>query len=250
MREKLIEQRKKKIKRLFRILLIAVAFGLILFARFLVPSYFKELSIFSLKNIIIEPADYASFVKDYISLPEKTSILSIDMSDVYLKIKKIYFVEDCVIEKNFPDTLIIKLKIRTPWVIAVDEKSAAIMDRNGYFLPLVENFKGWVVEGIKPESAGVRSKEQEKLTVLKEIEQWYNYYGITSLFKIDAISISDFDRIELKSGDKSIYIRGTQINKQLEVAKDVLLACKKNNLNFEYIDVRFKDPYVKEFQTQ
>ncbi|MCM8821870.1 MAG: FtsQ-type POTRA domain-containing protein [Candidatus Omnitrophica bacterium] len=250
MREKLIEQRKKKIKRWFYIFLTVAIFGSILFARFFIPSYFKNLSVFSLKNIAIEPADYSSFIKDYISLPEKISIFSIDMAEIYSKIKKIYFVEDCVIEKHLPDALIIRLKIRTPWVVVADEKSAAMMDRNGYFLPLVEDFKGWVVEGIKPESAGNRSEEQEKLAVLKEIEQWYNYYGIANLFKIETVSIFDFDRIELTSEDKSIYIRGTEIDKQLAMAKDVLSGCKKNNLPFEYIDVRFKDPYVKEKESQ
>ncbi|MCM8764903.1 MAG: FtsQ-type POTRA domain-containing protein [Candidatus Omnitrophica bacterium] len=250
MREKLIEQRKKKIKKWFYIFLTVVIFGLILFARFFIPSYFKNLSVFSLKNIVIEPADYSSFIKDYISLPEKTNILSINMSEIYSRIKKIYFVEDCVIEKHLPDTLIIRLKIRNPWVVVVDERSAAIMDRNGYFLPLVKDFKGWVVEGIKPESAGARLEEQEKLMILKEIEQWYNYYGVAGLFKIDAISLLDLDRIELKSEDKRIYIRGTEIDKQLAVAKEVLNGCKKNNLLFEYVDVRFKDPYIKEKEYQ
>lgn len=246
MREKLIEQKKKRIKKVFLIIIIVFLLGVIVFARILLPNFLKTFSLFSLKNIVIEPNEYASLIKGYISLPEGTSLLTVDMSGIYSKIKQIYFIEDCFIEKHFPDTLFIKLKIRTPWVVVVDSTTALLMDRNGYFLPLQENFKGWAVDGIKLKKAGEKTDEEERVLVLKEIEQWYNYYGIHSLFAIDSISLIDLDKIVLKASDEVMFIHREDIEKQMAIAKEVLKSCRKNSVNFEYLDLRFKEPYIKE----
>ncbi|MCX7705036.1 MAG: FtsQ-type POTRA domain-containing protein [bacterium] len=246
MREKLIEEKKKRIKKWLYIFLLLIIICLIISARILLPRLFVNISLFSLKNVIIEPSNYGSFLREYLSIPEGISLFSIDMAEIYSKLKQIYFVDDCRIEKHLPDTLVIKVKIRSPWVVIVDGNSSAIMDRNGYFLPFDENFNGWIVEGIKIETVGKKSTEKDKVEILKDIEQWYNYYGVGNLFRIDSVSLKDLDKIELKSGDRTIYIYKEEINKQLEVAKKVLYSCGKNNFPFEYIDVRFKEPYVKE----
>ncbi|MCM8817489.1 MAG: FtsQ-type POTRA domain-containing protein [Candidatus Omnitrophica bacterium] len=248
MREKLIEEKKKKIRKYMYFFILLLVCCLIIFAKIVVPRWFKNLSIFSLKNVVIEPSDYASFLKEYLSLPEGVSLFKIDMAEIYSQLKQVYFVEDCKIEKHLPDTLVIKLKIRTPWVIITDDGSHAIIDRNGYFLAPVENFIGWNIEGIKVQPVGTMTDEKEKIEVLKEIEQWYNYYGIGNSFKVDKISLKDLDKIQLMSGDTSIYIHKEGIDKQLETAKKVLDICDKNNFSFEYIDVRFKEPYIKEKQ--
>jgi len=250
MREKLIYQRKKKIRKWLYLFLMISIIVLVFFAKLFLPGFFKSLSIFNLKNVIIEPTDYASIVLDYISLPEGVNVLSINMPEIYSRIRQLYFVEDCFIEKHLPDTLLIRLKIRKPWVLIVDSETIVTMDRNGYFLPAGENFVGWVVEGIKAGSTGERSLEQGKIDVLKEIEQWYNYYRIASIFKIDKISLGDLDKIELKSWQESIYIHSEEIEKQMAVAKEVLSDCRKNNFPLEYIDVRFKEPYIKERMIQ
>lgn len=250
MREKLIEEKKKRIRKWMYVFSILTGLFLIIFARFSIPQWLKSLSLFSLKNVIVEPVDYTSFLKEYISLPEGISLFAIDMAGIYSQLKQIYFVEDCMIEKHFPDTLIIRLKIRSPWVLVVDENSSAIIDRNGYFLGMDMDFKGWIVEGIRIQAIGSRTDDQGKIAVLKEIEQWYNYYGIGNLFRVDKISLKDSDKIELRSQDMSIYIHKEGIDRQLETAKEVLSNCKKNNFSFEYIDVRFKEPYVKERTVQ
>ncbi len=131
-------------------------------------------------------------------------------------------------------------------MIVIDSRSAALMDRNGFFLPLFENFRGWVIEGMSVGEIGKRTVEIAKLNMLKEIEQWYNYYGLANLFKIDSVSMKDLDRIELRSGEQIIYIHTEQIQAKLEMAKKVLSAAKKNNIQFEYLDLRFNDPYLKE----
>lgn len=246
MREKLTQQKRKRIRRYLYLFFLVAGVCLLIYARFFLPQLLKNISLFSLKNIVIEPPGYASFLKEYISIPENTSLFSIDMQEIYSRLRQIYFVEDCTIEKHLPDTLLIRIKIRSPWLLVVDERSASLMDRNGYFLPLDENFKGWNVEGIKVGSVGTRTDQQEKLSILKEIEQWYNYYGIGNMFEVDTISIKDLNKIELKSGDRSIYIQSQEIGKQLDIAKQILSSCEKNNFLFEYIDVRFKQPYVKE----
>ena len=78
--------------------------------------------------------------------------------------------------------IFIKLKARTPWVVVSDAKRAVIMDRQGFFLPLQENFRAWNIVGMDPGEIGKQTTEIEKLNILKEIEQWYNYYEIDNIF--------------------------------------------------------------------
>lgn len=106
---------------------------IIICLRCFLPLWFKQLSIFKVKNIIVEPQIHSSFIRTYISIPESTCILYLDLEDIYKKIKQIYFIEDCSIEKHLPDTIFIKLKTRTPWVVVSDAKRAVIMDRQGFF---------------------------------------------------------------------------------------------------------------------
>ncbi|HOK80874.1 MAG TPA: FtsQ-type POTRA domain-containing protein [bacterium] len=246
MREKLIQERKKRIKKYLYILLLLLIIGLFFYLKLFLPVWLKNISIFSLKNIIVEPDSYSSFIKGYISVPEGTSIFSVNMADIYTKLKQVYFIEDCYIEKHLPDTVVVRVKIRNPWVLVTNTSSAALMDRNGYFLPLQENFRGWNIQGIHIEQIGVRTSEIDKLEILKEIEQWYNYYGIANLFPVDTVIVNDPDRIELVSDDAKIYIHRNEIEKQIATAKEVLKNCRKNNFLFDYIDVRFQQPYIKE----
>ncbi len=245
MRQKLIEEKRRKIRRWLSGIGIILSIGIIIYLRIFTPLWFKKLTVFSVKNIIVEPSTHSSFIKTYISIPDSANILSLNLEEIYSKIKQVYFVEDCFIEKHLPDTLFIRLKIRTPWVVVSDANNAVIMDRQGFFLPLQGNFKLWNIIGMLPGEIGRKTAEPEKLNILKEIEQWYNYYGIAGIFPLDTISIGDTDRIELKNASGCIYIRGDGIRRQMKVAKDVLSICKKNNFPFEYIDVRFEQPYVK-----
>lgn len=245
MREKLIEEKRKRIKRWLSGFIILLVICIIICLRCFLPLWFKQLSIFKVKNIIVEPQIHSSFIRTYISIPESTCILYLDLEDIYKKIKQIYFIEDCSIEKHLPDTIFIKLKARTPWVVVSDAKRAVIMDRQGFFLPLQENFRAWNIVGMDPGEIGKQTTEIEKLNILKEIEQWYNYYGIGNIFSVNTILIEDIDRIILTNSEGCVYIRGDGIQSQIETLKKVLVNCKKNNFQFEYIDMRFDQPYVK-----
>lgn len=246
MREKLIEEKKRKIKRWFYGIGIFLFIGVIICLRIFVPLWFKNLSIFSVKNIVVEPPTHSAFIKTYLSIPDSTNILSLNLEEIYSKIKQIYFIEDCFIEKHLPDTLFIQIKIRTCWVIISDANSIVIMDRQGFFLPFQENFKGWNIVGMIPGKIGSQTTESEKLSILKEIEQWYNYYGIARIFPVEMVSLENTDKIELKGSEGCIYIRGDEIRRQFEVIKELLISCRTNNFLFEYIDVRFEQPYIKE----
>jgi len=246
MREKLREAKRKRIKKWLYGVGIALIIVMGFYLKMFLPLWCKKASLFSVKSIIVEPQNQSSFIKTYISIPESTSILSLNLEEIYKKIRQIYFIEDCFIEKHLPDTLFIKLKIRSPWVVVADSKNMVAMDRQGIFLPVEENFKTWNIVGMFPGKIGNQTVELEKLNILKEIEQWYNYYDIVQVFPVETIFIQDINKIELKGLKGCLYIRGDEIRKQLETAKQVIETCKKNNFLFEYIDVRFEQPYVKE----
>jgi Na+/H+ antiporter NhaA len=85
-------------------------------------------------------------------------------------------------------------------------------------------------------------EEVDKINILKEIEKWYNYFNIGNFLKIKKIDISDINKIEISDGIKSIFF--TRENIKIKMEK-LLYVLKNLKNDYEYIDTRFKNFYIK-----
>jgi cell division septal protein FtsQ len=245
MREKLREARKKKILKVLIITGAVLLLACLVYLRFALPRWFGTMQMFRIANIVVEPASYHDFVVGYLALGPDANMLTLDMASLYEKLRKVYFIESCIIEKHLPDTLEVRLKVRNPWVALASDDHLQLMDRQGYFLPYEDGFSGWIVEGIASGEPGERSKEDDKIRILGEIEKWYNYFGIGNFFPVTKVSLTDIEKIELSGENATIYLHPDGLERRFEKIRTVLDTFTRNRISFEYIDMRFDAPYVK-----
>ncbi|MCL5408673.1 MAG: hypothetical protein M1135_01440 [Candidatus Omnitrophica bacterium] len=248
MRERLKQERIKKLKRAFFIFISLAGIFLLVFLRIMVPKYFHHLSIFKVRKIVVEPAVYQPLMSAYVGNVMSENILFLDLNPIYNTIKKCYFVENCSLKKILPGTLLINLSLRIPLFEVIDGDKFALMDKDGYFLPFDSNFKGWVVKGMQVGSIGEKSTDDEKLKILLKIERWYNYYNIGNLFQADTVSLENLEKIKMSGREGDVFLYPKNFKRKFEQLQIVLETCKKENFPFKYIDLRFNQPYVEKKQ--
>ena len=238
------ERRKKKIKVFFIIFgIIFAIIGFIEIKRLLI-SYLWNLEIFKIKRIEVYPENLTPLLTGIIELERGTNLLFVDIKSIERRIKSLKTVEKCEVIKIFPSTLQINIYLRKPWVILKKRERSVTIDREGVIIPSVENKESyWQVEGIEFGNGVV--KEKDKIGILREIERWYNFFNIATLFKIKRVDMSNVEKIILDDGERKVYLYPSDLKKEFENLKIVIGECKKRDFKWEYIDMRFKNPYVK-----
>lgn len=245
MREKLREERNRRVVRVLKIAAaVAIVAGAIMI-RFYVPRLVGGLSVFDIRKIVVEPAGYETFVKQLLAVAPDESLLSFDMEKACSTVREIYFIEDCRIRKDLPSTLRVFLTIRKPWVTVRNGDRTMLMDRKGSFLPFEGVGTPWTIEGIPVGDAGSSSADKDVVRILADIEKWYNYFRIANLFPVDTLSFTDLERIGLRGVDGVVYLYPEDLERKFDQLRAVLETCRKEGIAWEYIDMRFTQPYVK-----
>ncbi|MCM8801828.1 MAG: FtsQ-type POTRA domain-containing protein [Candidatus Omnitrophica bacterium] len=199
--------------------------------------------IFEIKEIKIYPENM-SYIREMLELEKDKNLLFLDIENLMEKINFISEVEGCKITKKFPSTIEINLILRKPWAILKYNEKEFLIDKNGVILNNErENLTGLLyIYGIKVNEKENKVEENEKVNVLVEFEKWYNYFNIGNFFKLKKVDISDLNKIEISDGEKSIFFSKENIKIKLE---KLVIVLKNLNNNFEYIDTRFKNFYIK-----
>ena len=238
--------RRKKIKVLFFFLIACFLIISFVEIKKMLITYLWNLEMFKIKEIEVYPESLVPLITGIIELEKGKNLLFIDIKEIERKIRNLRIVESCTVRKIFPSTLQINIQVRKPWVILKEGAKQTAIDRDGIAIPSVENKENyWQVEGIKFDREGIKEKERGKIYILREIERWYNFFNIATLFKVKRVVLSEIEKIVLDNGEKKIYLHYKDLKKEFEKLKIVMLECKKRNFEWEYIDLRFKDPYVK-----
>jgi cell division septal protein FtsQ len=245
MREKLKQEKIKKLKKILLIFVSAIVIFLVVFLKITIPKYFRHQSVFKIKKIVVEPSNYQALISTYIGNIISQNSLFLNLTPIYKNIKKCYFVENCKIEKILPDKLLINLKLRIPLFEIVNGKKDVLMDKNGYFLPFYPGFNGWIIKGMQTGSIGEKTTDTQSLKILLEILRWYNYYNIGNLFPVKIVSFKNFSKIKLEGENGSVFLYPEHFKEKFKQLQIVLETCKKENFPFTYIDLRFNQPYVE-----
>jgi cell division septal protein FtsQ len=245
MREKLREERNRRVMRALKITAAAAAVALVLAVRFYVPRLVGGLSVFEIRKIAVEPAGYETFVRQLLAVAPGESLLSFDMAKACASVREVYFIEDCRIRKDFPSTLRVLLTIRKPWVTVRNGDRVMLMDRKGSFLPFEGVSTAWTIEGIPVGDVGGSTADSDVVEILAGIERWYNYYRVANLFPVRTLSFADLERIELRGDEGVVYLYPEELERKFARLRAVLETCREEAIAWEYIDMRFTQPYVK-----
>ncbi|MFN4226594.1 MAG: cell division protein FtsQ/DivIB [Candidatus Ratteibacteria bacterium] len=199
--------------------------------------------IFKIKEVKVYPENM-SYLIGMLELEKNKDLLFFDFNNLIEKINFIPEVESCKIIRKFPSIIEITLILRKPWAILKFGEKEFLIDKEGVVLNYEKkNLTGLLnIYGIKVDENENKVEENEKINILVEFEKWYNYFNIGNFFKINKIDISDLNKIEISDGEKSIFFTKDDIKTKLEELSKVL---KNLNNDFEYIDTRFKNFYIR-----
>ncbi|MCX7917377.1 MAG: FtsQ-type POTRA domain-containing protein [bacterium] len=237
-----LARKRNKIKAfLFLFLFFIISYGF-LYTKKRILNLLWNLEIFKIKHIKIYPENKIEMLK-FLEIEEEQNLLFIDIKSLIEKINSLPEIEECKIKKVFPSTIEIHIKERKPWKILKYEDKSFLIDKNGIILNNYnENSSLIVIYGIKINEKESKIEESEKLIILSELEKWYNYFNIKNYFKISRIDISNLNKIEISDGERFILLTSVKLKEKMEKLSFILKQIKKN---FEYIDMRFKDAYIK-----
>lgn len=241
-KKRVILQRKKKIRIFKYFFLIGIILCSFFFIRIKTLKFLWNLETFRIKEIKIYPEDMTKII-ELIEIEKNKNLLFLDADNLMEKINSISEIDGCKIIKKFPSTLEIIISLRKPWAILKYDEKEFLIDKNGVVLSNEgKNIPSLLIYGIKVNEKENKVEENEKIKILSEIERWYNYFNIGNYFKIKKIDISELNKIEISDGEKSVFF--TEENIKIKMEK-LLTILKKIDNNFEYIDTRFKNFYIK-----
>ncbi len=242
-RKKIEARRKRKLKIFFFIIIIGFLIYGFYFIKNRTLKFLWNLETFKIKEIEIYPENIAPLIKAVLELEKDKNLLFLDAESLRERINSISEVEYCKILKKYPSTLHIDITLRNPWAILKNEDGEYIIDKKGFIIKSnTENTSLLVVYGVKVNKNENRVEEIEKINILNEIEKWYNYFNLGNFLKINKVDISNPNKIEISDGERSIYFTGEKIKEKIENLSIVLKNLKND---FEYIDTRFKNFYIK-----
>ncbi|MCM8769977.1 MAG: FtsQ-type POTRA domain-containing protein, partial [Candidatus Omnitrophica bacterium] len=183
-------------------------------------------------------------VKEILERQPTKNLVFLDVTRLYTDLMALPGVERVTLRKILPNRLKVVLNQRSPWVriIAAEEY---YIDKEGWVVVAPDRSPELTVKGLIVENNRVQPSEAFKLIIIQELEKWYNYYQVSSLFPLEEIDISDPDRIILRQGQKEIYLHPENLQTGLGKLKQMLRKCAEEKIQWEYIDARFKEIYLK-----
>lgn len=242
LKKKIETEKRKKIKFLLFFILLCLFIYSFFFLKNKTLKYLWSLELFKIKEIKIYPENVSSFIKSFVELEKDKNLLFIDAENLKEKINSIPDVESCKILKIYPSTLQIEIILRKPWALLKYNNQEYLIDREGVII--TEKKEGFLFEiyGIKPDKEKNKVQEIEKINILTEFEKWYNHFNVGNHFKIKKIDITDLYKIEISDGERKLFFTPEDLKGKIEKLSFILKSLKDD---FEYIDTRFKNFYIK-----
>ncbi|MCM8820400.1 MAG: FtsQ-type POTRA domain-containing protein [Candidatus Omnitrophica bacterium] len=248
LRQQVWSRRKHKIKTLSIIIGIIILIAVILNTKRILTAIFWDMELFKTKTVKVIPESARPLLTGIVEIENPGNLLFLDIDDLHNRVSKIREVEKCSIVKEFPSTLKIMITLRKPWVLIEKNWGGIFIDREGKVLETLESPSFFLkVAGIEIDRDIVAEDELWKLSVLQEIEKWYNFYNLQRYFLMEKITLTKPTEIVLQEAEsiRRIIITGDNIEETLKKVKIVLEECEKSGKEWEYIDGRFRDLSVK-----
>jgi len=242
------QKRKKKIKIFLYTAGAAVALLLALNARRLLTVFLWDIKTFRIEEVRIVPYNARPLITGLLEIEAGKNMLFLDVDGLREQIAGIREVENCTVRKIYPSTVEINVTLRKPWIILENGTGTFYVDRTGKILLPPENPENLLrVTGISVSENSLDAGELWKLEVLKEIEKCYNLQNLQKHFSLESIRIVKPTDIVLNetASTRKILLVNEDITGKLEKLRAVLEECERDGTEWDYVDLRFENPYVK-----
>ncbi len=253
LKQQVWQRRKKRIKLVFIFAVAAVVIFAAVNAKRLLTSVFWDIKTFGIRDVRITPYGARPLITGLMEIETGKSLLFLDIDALRTQIMRIREIEDCTVRKIYPATVEINAIFRKPWVMLEKGTNIVFVDRNGKILDAPDNAENLIrASGINTDAGGIIGEDAWKLEVLKEIEKCYNSNNLQRYFNLDNIRIIKPTQIILNesAGLRKIITVSEDLAVRFEQLRAVIEECKKNEMEWEYIDLRFEHPYVKHSESK
>lgn len=245
------QKRKRRLKLFLYSALTAVFLFLLFNAKRLLTAMFWDVKTFRIENVRIAPGNAQTLITGLLQIETGKSLLFLDTDGLREQINNIREIENCTVRKIYPSTVEINVIMRKPWAVMETGTDAFFIDRTGKILLPPENTERLLrISGIDIKENAIAPSDLWKLEVLQELEKCYNLHNLRKYFNIKNIRIAGPTEIILNeaAGTRKIILVNEDIPEKIENLRAVFEECERNATEWVYIDLRFKNPYVKHTQ--
>lgn len=232
------------------IILIALLFFFLKEAKF-VLAYNPQ---FKIKYVQIENTKFISqqSVLKLLKPDDINNLFAISAKGISRKLRKDPDIKSVVVEKQFPDTLKIVIKERTPYARIIIDDEAYFVDANGIMLLRKPSYYNStpLVQGVEEKSIiPGESYSDSNLEIALDILKAENKKGLNRFLEVTRIDMRDPDIINIDTRERiSIIMERKNINEQLDKLISILNKVQYQGKIIRKVDLRFKDVYVQNAQ--
>lgn len=250
-RAKVREAEEREIKtKLRKMLIFSILLGIVILFFFAQKECKKFLFSFPGLNLEeIEVRGTSPEKIDYlikkVNLKKGRNIFEINLDEISHQLSQELLIRKVVILRNLPNKIVIKVEERKPFIITKWDKQIFGIDRDGVILPEPYNSFSFIeVKGIlkrKPLLGGkIKMKEMKTITEIQNL-----FSQVLPHFQISSLDLSQKRKIILFSNKNYYYLSAENLANNLSLLPTLLADLSQKGIEYEYIDLRFKDIYVK-----
>ncbi len=243
------EQRKTRAK-LRKILIFSIIFGTIIlffFAREECKRFLFSSAGLGIKEIEVKglPKEKADSLIKRANIKKGQNIFNLNLNKLSSQLSQELLIKKVVILRHLPDSIIIEIEERTPFIITEWSGQIFGIDRDGVILseplgsPSFSKVKGILKKrpflGERIDTVDIR--------IITEIQDLFS--KTLPHFQISSLDLSRKHKIILFSNESCFYISSENLANNLSRLPTVLADLSQKGVEYEYIDLRFKDIYVE-----
>ena len=243
------EWRKTKVN-LRKILIFFISLGIIILF-FLAREECKRF-LFSFPGLRIREIEVRGVAKEKAdalikraNIKKGQNIFNLNLNKLSSQLSQELSVRKVVILRHLPDNIIIEVEERTPFIITKWNDQTFGIDRDGVILPEpLDSSLLLEVKGILKERPYLGERiDTVNIGMITEIQELFS--KTLPHFQISSLDLSQKHKIILFSNEKGIYLSAENLASNLSLLPRVLADLSQKGVEYEYIDLRFKDIYVK-----
>lgn len=210
--------------------------------------FLERFELFAVREVRVLPAEARPAVLGLLNLEPGQSLLFLDLAGTAGKVAAWNQVERYRILRVLPSRLEVRVELRRPWM-RTDAPQPVYFDRAGVIVPApAEPVRCWAVRGLSLRQP-LDEEARASLAALRELDKWYNHGNLAAFFAAETVVCGERRTLTLAADGRRVLFLADGLRKQCEDLRPVLEECRNSGMDWEYIDMRFTDPYVKKATT-
>ena len=177
-----------------------------------------------------------------VNLKKGRNIFKLNLNEISHQLSQELLIRKVVILRHLPNKIVIKVEGRKPIIVTKWDKQIFAIDRDGVILPEPLNSSSFSeVKGILKKNPFLGEKINEfDLKIIIKIRDLFS-----KTLPIGSLDLSQKHKIILFSNKNYYYLSAENLANNLSLLPTLLADLSQKGIEYEYIDLRFKDIYVK-----